>query len=55
MDRYQLRTILNILFLILAVAAVVVYFTVDDYKTFMYVASSAVGVKLLEFFIRFTN
>ncbi len=57
MDTNKLRNILNILFLILAVAAVITYFVIgkEDFTTFLYVCGAAIFVKVMEFFIRFTN
>ncbi|MBQ8520932.1 MAG: hypothetical protein IJ456_06090 [Bacteroides sp.] len=49
----KIRTILNIVFMILAVAAVILYFAVDDFTTFIYVCAAAIFVKLMEFFVRF--
>ena len=51
----KIRGILNILFLILALASIIVYFAVSDFKVFMYVCGAAIFTKLMEFFIRFTN
>ncbi|EJW98142.1 hypothetical protein EVA_13756 [gut metagenome] len=41
----------------LALASVITYFTIgkEDFKMFIYVCSAAFFVKLMEFFIRFTN
>ncbi len=55
MNPTKIRNILNILFLILALATVIVYFTVDDFRTFIMVCGAAVFVKVMEFFIRFTH
>ena len=55
MDPNKIRSILNILFLIFALASIIVYFTVSDFKIFMYVCGAAIFTKLMEFFIRFTN
>lgn len=56
MNPDKIRNILNILFLILALAAITVYFVAkDDFKMFIYVCGAAVFVKIMEFFIRFTN
>ncbi|MBO4986040.1 MAG: hypothetical protein J6C87_10490 [Bacteroides sp.] len=56
MNPDKIRNILNILFLILAAASVIVYFVAkDDFKLFIYVCSAAIFVKIMEFFIRFTN
>ena len=56
MNPDKIRNVLNILFMILAVAAIITYFVAkDDFKTFIYVCGAAIFVKLMEFFIRFTN
>lgn len=49
----QTRSILNIIFIALALAAVITYFAASDFKTFIYVCAAAICVKLIEFFIRF--
>jgi hypothetical protein len=53
MNIEQVRNILNILFMVLAVAAVVCYFAMDDFTVFIYVCAAAIFFKLAEFFIRF--
>ena len=55
MNPDKIRNVLNILFIILALAAIIVYFVADDFKIFIYVCGAAIFVKLMEFFIRFTN
>mgnify|MGYP003377887694 CR=1 FL=1 len=57
MNPDKIRNVLNILFILLAIATVIVYFTIgkEDFKIFIYVCSAAFFVKLMEFFIRFTN
>ena len=56
MNPEKIRNVLNILFLILALASIIVYIVArDDFKMFIYVCGAAIFVKLLEFFIRFTN
>ncbi len=55
MSTDKLRNILNILFMVLALASVIMYFTMDDKHPFMYVCGVAVFLKLMEFFIRFTR
>ena len=56
MDSDKIRNVRNIIFLILAVAAVITYFVAkDDFMMFVYVCSAAIFVKVMEFFIRFTN
>ena len=57
MNPDKIRNVLNILFMILAVAAIITYFVAkdEDFKMFIYVCGAAIFVKLMEFFIRFTN
>ena len=56
MNPDKIRNVLNILFMILALAAIITYFVAkDDFKVFIYVCGAAIIVKLMEFFIRFTN
>jgi hypothetical protein len=52
----KIRSVLNLLFMALAVVAVVLYFVYsDDKKPFLYVCGAAIFFKLVEFYIRFTN
>ena len=56
MNPDKIRNVLNILFLILALASIIVYIVArDDFKLFIYVCGAAIFVKLMEFFIRFTT
>lgn len=61
MNPDKIRYVLNLLFLILALAAIILYFVseslfgANEYKVFMYVCGAAIFVKLMEFYIRFTN
>ena len=56
MNPDKIRSVLNILFMILALAAIIVYFVAkDDFKLFIYVCGAAIFDKLMEFFIRYTN
>ncbi len=55
MNPDKIRNVLNMLFIVLAVASIVVYFAVDDYETFIYVCGTAIFLKVMEFIIRFTN
>ncbi len=56
MNPDKIRGVLNALFLLLALASIIVYFVAkDDFKLFIYVCGAAIFVKLMEFFIRFTN
>lgn len=52
----KLRNVLNVLFMILALAAFITYFVgKDDLKLFFYVCGAAIFVKMIEFFIRSNN
>ena len=51
MNTNLIRNILNILFM--ALAAVLTYFFVSDFKVFIYVCAAAIFTKLIEFFLRF--
>jgi len=54
MSTDKIRYYLNMIFLVLAVASVIVYYAAD-FRTFIYVCSTAIFVKVIEFIIRFTN
>jgi hypothetical protein len=53
MNTEQVRNILNIVFMVLALAAVICYFVADNFLVFIYVCAAAIAVKLAEIFIRF--
>ena len=53
METDKIRNVLNIIFLILAVAAVITYFVSDDFMDFVYVCAVAIFFKVMEFFVRF--
>ena len=56
MNPDKIRNVLNILFMVLALAAIIIYFAAkDDFKLFIYVCGAAIFAKLMKFFIRFTN
>lgn len=55
MNPDKIRTFLNILFLIGALASFITYFAVEDKKVFIYICATALFFKLMEFFIRFTH
>lgn len=56
MDPDQIRNILNILFIVLFIVAVVVYFAVDNEPIwFVYICGAAIVIKIVEVFIRFTK
>lgn len=50
MNPDKIRNVLNILFMVLALAAIIIYFAAkDDFKLFIYVCGAAIFVKLMEF------
>ena len=53
MNTEIIRSILNIVFIVAAIASVITYFVVEDFTTFIYVCSAAIFCKLCEFFLRF--
>ena len=53
MNTDKIRMILNIVFLVLAAIAVIMYFAGADFETFFYVGVAAISTKLIEFFLRF--
>ena len=53
MNTDVIRSVLNIVFMILAVASVITYFIAEDFTTFIYVCAAAICCKLIEFFLRF--
>ena len=53
MNTNLIRNILNIIFMVLALAAVLTYFFVSDFKVFIYVCAASIFTKLIEFFLRF--
>lgn len=48
-----IRNILNIVFMVLALAAIITYFVASDFTAFIYVCAAAIFIKLVEFFLRF--
>lgn len=52
MNTIVLRNVLNIIFLALAIVAVILYFTAG-FTVFIYVCAVAIFVKLIEFSLRF--
>lgn len=55
MNPDKIRSILNTLFLIGALATIIVYFLVEDKTWFFYIGGASMFLKLAEFFIRFTH
>lgn len=54
MNLSKIRNILNILFIVLAFAAIIIYFVADsNYLMFIYMCGAAICVKLMEFCLRF--
>ena len=55
MDTDKIRQWLNALFMIGALASVILYFAMDDKQVFFYVCLTSLCLKVVEFFIRFTR
>ena len=56
MDTDKIRNILNLIFRLLALMAVIFYFTkADDQRFVLYTCGAAIVVKIAECFIRFTK
>jgi hypothetical protein len=55
MNLTKIRNILNIAFMLLAVAAVIVFFACKDIMVFAYVCGTAILMKMAESIIRFTD
>jgi len=55
MDVNKTRSLLNMLFLVGVLISMILYFTVDDKKVFLYVCGATLFVKVVEFIIRFTH
>ncbi len=53
MNITTIRNILNMLFMALAVVAIITYFVANDFMAFIYVCAAAIFIKLIEFFLRF--
>lgn len=53
MNIHKTRSLLNIVFIIGAIASVICYYTVEDRHVFIYVTAVAIFIKLIEFFLRF--
>ncbi|MBN2660742.1 MAG: hypothetical protein JXR54_05685 [Tannerellaceae bacterium] len=51
----KLDKILTIVFMVLAIAAVVCYFALDNKVVFLYCGGAAVVVRLTQYFMRFTH
>lgn len=50
----QIRAVLNVLFMIGAIASVILYFTLGDDKSwFFYVCGASLFLKMIEFVFRF--
>ena len=50
----QIRTILNVIFMIGALASVILYFTsTDDRTLFFYVCGGSILIKMIEYMLRF--
>lgn len=51
----KVDSILTILFMVLAVAAVICYFMVDDRTVFLYCGGAAICFRLVQYLMRFIN
>jgi hypothetical protein len=51
----KLDKILTIVFMVLAIAAVICYFALDNKVVFLYCGGAAVVVRLTQYFMRFTH
>lgn len=55
MNPDKIRNLLNLLFLVGTLASIIVYVAFEDKTIFFYVCATSLFLKLMEFFIRFTN
>ena len=55
MDTDKIRNILNLVFMLLALLAVIFYFAMSDQRFFLYTCGAAIVIKMAESFIRFTK
>ncbi|HIZ33021.1 MAG TPA: hypothetical protein H9814_05655 [Candidatus Bacteroides merdigallinarum] len=55
MDIDKIRNLLNLAFMLLALLAVIFYFTMTDQRVFLYTCGAAIVVKMAESFMRFTK
>lgn len=51
----KIDSILTLLFMVLAIAAVVCYFAVSDRTAFLYFGGAAVCLRLIQYVMRFIN
>lgn len=51
----KIDSILTLLFMVLAIAAVVCYFAVSDRTVFLYFGGAAVCLRLIQYMMRFIN
>lgn len=55
MNLTKIRNILNITFMLLAVAAVIVFFACNNIMIFAYICGTAIILKMVESVLRFTD
>lgn len=53
MEQEKITKILTLLFLILAAAAVICYFTVEDKTIFLYCGGAAICIRLTQYLMKF--
>lgn len=51
----KIDSILTLLFMLLAIAAVVCYFAVNDRTVFLYCGGAAICIRLIQYLMRFIN
>lgn len=51
----KIDSILTLLFMLLAIAAVVCYFAVSDRTVFLYCGGAAICIRLIQYLMRFIN
>lgn len=51
----KIDSILTLLFMLLAIAAVVCYFAVNDRTVFLYCGGVAICIRLIQYLMRFIN
>lgn len=53
MEQGKINKILTLIFMVLAVASVILYFTVDDKTIFWYCGGAAVCIRLTQYLMKF--
>ncbi len=53
--RSKLDTVMTWIFMVMAVAAVICYFVVDDHSAFLYCGGAAIFIRLVQYLMRFIS